>query len=64
MVWLWLTNLAILLGAEFTAELQHARAIKSGAPEIQALRRTRDTRKLDDEATAQATALSPKQTAR
>ncbi|HVD90381.1 MAG TPA: YihY/virulence factor BrkB family protein [Jatrophihabitantaceae bacterium] len=65
MVWLWLTNLAILLGAEFNAELQHARAIKSGAPEDSgSFAEPRDTRKLDDEATAQATALSPKQTAR
>ena len=32
LVWLWLTNLAILLGAEFNAELQHARAIAGRAP--------------------------------
>jgi membrane protein len=32
LVWLWLTNVAILLGAEFDAELGRARAIASGLP--------------------------------
>lgn len=32
LVWLWLSNLAILLGAEVNAELARARAIASGAP--------------------------------
>jgi membrane protein len=32
LVWLWLTNVAILLGAEFDAELSRARAIASGLP--------------------------------
>ncbi len=63
LVWIWLTNLAILLGAEFNAELQHARAIKGGAPEdSDQFAEPRDTRKLDDAAEAQATALSPKRT--
>ena len=30
LLWLWLTNIAILLGAEFTAEIERARAIESG----------------------------------
>ena len=30
LLWLWLTNIAILLGAEFTAELERARAIEAG----------------------------------
>jgi membrane protein len=30
LVWLWLTNLAILLGAEFNAERAHGRHIKAG----------------------------------
>jgi membrane protein len=30
LVWLWLTNVAVLLGAEFDAELARARAIASG----------------------------------
>jgi membrane protein len=32
LVWLWLSNLAILLGAEFNAELERGRAIAGGAP--------------------------------
>jgi membrane protein len=32
LVWLWLTNVAVLLGAEFDAELGRARAIASGLP--------------------------------
>jgi membrane protein len=32
LVWLWLTNVAILLGAEFDAELARARAIAAGLP--------------------------------
>jgi membrane protein len=33
LVWLWLTNVALLLGAEFDAELGRARAIASGLPQ-------------------------------
>lgn len=33
LVWLWLTNVAVLLGAEFDAELGRARAIAAGLPE-------------------------------
>lgn len=32
MVWLWITNLAILLGAELNAELERGRAIEAGHP--------------------------------
>ncbi|WP_422773772.1 YihY/virulence factor BrkB family protein [Plantactinospora sp. WMMC1484] len=32
LVWLWLSNLAVLLGAELSAELERERAIRSGAP--------------------------------
>ncbi|MBB5868710.1 membrane protein [Allocatelliglobosispora scoriae] len=32
LVWLWLTNVAVLLGAEFDAELARARAIAAGLP--------------------------------
>jgi membrane protein len=32
LVWLWLTNVAILVGAEFDAELSRARAIAAGLP--------------------------------
>lgn len=33
LVWLWLSNVAILLGAEFDAELERSRAIAAGLPE-------------------------------
>jgi membrane protein len=33
LVWLWLTNVAILLGAEFNAELERGRQIIGGHPE-------------------------------
>ena len=32
LVWLWLSNVAILLGAEFDAELERSRAIAAGLP--------------------------------
>jgi membrane protein len=32
LVWLWISNLAVLLGAEFDAELERARAIAQGHP--------------------------------
>jgi membrane protein len=32
LVWLWLSNIAILLGAEFDAELERSRAISAGHP--------------------------------
>ncbi|GAA3190906.1 YihY/virulence factor BrkB family protein [Dactylosporangium siamense] len=35
LVWLWISNIAILLGAEFDAELERGRAIQGGLPEEQ-----------------------------
>jgi membrane protein len=32
LVWLWISNLAVLLGAEFDAEVQRGRAIRAGHP--------------------------------
>ncbi|WP_432828138.1 YihY/virulence factor BrkB family protein [Dactylosporangium sp. CA-092794] len=32
LVWLWISNIAILLGAEFDAELERGRAIEAGQP--------------------------------
>ena len=32
LIWLWLTNMAILLGAEYNAEMERARAIAGGHP--------------------------------
>jgi membrane protein len=52
LVWLWLTNIALLLGAEINAELEHGRAIAEGLPEdVQPFAEARDTRKLDEEET-------------
>ena len=58
LVWLWITNIAILLGAEFNAELQHARAIEAGqSPEETPFAEPRDTRKLTPDKQKQATGL-------
>jgi len=49
LVWLWITNIAILLGAEFNAETQRERALRAGMPEdVEPFADLRDTRKLDD----------------
>jgi len=49
LIWLWICNIALLLGAEFDAELQRARAIDQGLPPDQEPYVTlRDTRRLDD----------------
>jgi membrane protein len=59
LIWLWLTNFAVLLGAEFDAELLRARAIEAdGDPPPDPFVEPRDTRKLDEDARSQATALS------
>jgi membrane protein len=50
LVWLWLSNIAILLGAEVNAELEHGRAIADGLSEdVEPFAEPRDTRKLDDQ---------------
>jgi YihY family inner membrane protein len=47
MVWLWLSNTAILLGAELNAELERGRAIATGhPPEAEPYMELRDTSKL------------------
>ncbi|WP_405099648.1 YihY/virulence factor BrkB family protein [Micromonospora sp. NBC_01412] len=47
LVWLWLSNIAILLGAEFDAELERSRAIAAGHPaEVEPYVELRDDRKL------------------
>ena len=33
LIWLWLSNIALLMGAEVNAELDHAKAIAKGLPE-------------------------------
>jgi membrane protein len=48
LIWLWLSNIAVLLGAEVNAELDHAKAIAQGLPEdVRPFAEPRDTRKLD-----------------
>ncbi|MBE8478311.1 YihY/virulence factor BrkB family protein [Streptomyces justiciae] len=50
LVWLWITNLAILLGLEFDAELARQRAVAGGHPaDREPYVEPRDTRKWDDE---------------
>ncbi|GAA1897613.1 YihY/virulence factor BrkB family protein [Streptomyces sodiiphilus] len=49
LIWLWISNIAILLGHKFNAELERARAIATGhPPEEEPYVEPRDTRKLDD----------------
>ena len=50
LVWLWITNLAILLGLEFDAELARQRAVAGGYPaEKEPYVQPRDTLKWDEE---------------
>ncbi|TDD33548.1 YihY/virulence factor BrkB family protein [Actinomadura sp. KC06] len=50
LVWLWITNLAILLGAELNAELERGRAIAGGQrPGEEPYVEFRDTRGFDDD---------------
>ncbi len=47
LVWMWLTNVAILLGAEFNAELERERAIAGGLPpDREPFAEMRDDRKI------------------
>ncbi|MEA2367276.1 MAG: rane protein [Thermoleophilaceae bacterium] len=50
LVWLWISNIVILLGAEFNAELERGRAIQEGMrpPDKEPFAEPRDTRKMDD----------------
>jgi membrane protein len=55
LVWLWISNVAILLGAEFNAELERGRRIEGGHPEErEPFVEPRDTRKMSDEGKAEA----------
>jgi membrane protein len=50
LVWLWISNIAVLLGAEFDAELHRGRAIETGHPEDEEpFIGLRDDRKLDED---------------
>ncbi|MDQ3931694.1 MAG: YihY/virulence factor BrkB family protein, partial [Actinomycetota bacterium] len=47
LVWLWISNIAVLLGAEFNAELERGRQIEAGhPPEEEPFLEPRDTRKM------------------
>jgi membrane protein len=54
LVWLWISNIVILLGAEFNAELERGRAIEGGMrPEDkEPFAEPRDTRKMEPEQSA------------
>jgi membrane protein len=48
LLWLWISNIAILLGAEFNAEVERGRQIEAGHPaEREPFLEPRDTRKLE-----------------
>ncbi len=48
LLWLWLTNLALLFGAELDAELERGRQLQAGMPAEETLQLPpRDTRKID-----------------
>jgi YihY family inner membrane protein len=49
LVWLWLTNISLLLGLEVNAELERQRAIEQGLPDdVEPFTEPRDTRKLSE----------------
>ncbi|GAA1269994.1 YihY/virulence factor BrkB family protein [Sphaerisporangium rubeum] len=53
LVWLWITNIAVLLGVEFDAELARGRAIAAGHPEAaEPYVEPRDTAKMNESETA------------
>jgi membrane protein len=57
LIWLWISKIAILFGAEFNAELQRSRAIAGGAPpDTEPFVEMRDTRKLRRSRRARKTA--------
>jgi membrane protein len=56
LVWLWISNIAILLGAEFNAELERGRKLEAGHIESEKdepFVEPRDTRKMSDDAKAE-----------
>ncbi|GAA3029455.1 YihY/virulence factor BrkB family protein [Actinokineospora globicatena] len=55
LVWLWISNIAVLLGAELDAELARAKQVRQGMPaEQEPFLPPRDTRALDDDQRAEA----------
>ncbi|MFF5213220.1 YihY/virulence factor BrkB family protein [Streptosporangium sp. NPDC000396] len=50
LIWLWISNIAVLLGVEFDAELARERAVREGRPaDEEPYVEPRDTRKFDEE---------------
>jgi len=50
LIWMWISNTAVLIGAEFNAELERGRAIAGGLPpDTEPFTELRDTRKLPAE---------------
>jgi membrane protein len=48
LVWLWISNIAVLLGAEFNAELERGRRVEMGHPaDKEPFVEPRDTRKME-----------------
>src|SRR5690625_278804 len=55
LLWLWVTNLALLFGAEFDAETERAREVQAGLPaETELQPPPRDTRKIEKDAEREA----------
>jgi membrane protein len=55
LIWLYLSNIAVLFGAEVNAELEHAKAIAEGLPpDVEPFAEPRDTRKMEEQARAKA----------
>jgi membrane protein len=54
LVWLWISNIMVLLGAEFNAELERERAIENGMrpPDKEPFVEPRDTRKMEHQETS------------
>lgn len=50
LIWMWISNIAVLFGAEFNAELERGRAIAGGLPpDREPFTELRDTRKLQSQ---------------
>ena len=50
LTWLWISNIAVLLGAELNAEAERGRQIERGMdPDSEPFLEPRDTTKLDDD---------------
>lgn len=53
LIWLWVSNIAILLGAEFNAQIERGRQLEAGHPENEKpFLEPRDTRAMSDQGTS------------